>query len=167
MSSSKTKLHNRGDRTPVLWTAPHHRSLQSFSCMRGCNFPATQHRTNTQTDRGSKPMRLVTFIVVSDEALSKDPSISRKAPSKTSLFFTASLSCVITCCIAVSVDFPGWYANWYRCRCRSFVWGRTDVWETGSPNWIFEKFYEAWHHRRWFRRIGMRTRKELAEPRRL
>jgi hypothetical protein len=57
--------------------------------------------------------------VMSNEVQSKALSISGKAPSVVSLFFTTSPICVITWSSAVSVDLPGWYANWYRCRGRS------------------------------------------------
>jgi len=56
------------------------------------------------------PCCLAFFVMMSNEMLSKAPTISRKALSITSLFSTAYSLSVITWCGVVSVNFLGWLA---------------------------------------------------------
>lgn len=57
------------------------RSLQSFSCRCGCNFPDAQHGADPPTNHMPKPMLFSTFYYSLKRSTVRGPSTCRKAPS--------------------------------------------------------------------------------------
>jgi hypothetical protein len=64
-----------------------HRSLQSFSCRCGCNFPAAQHGADPTTNFMPNPMLFSKFYYSFKRGTVRGPSTRRKAPSAICLVF--------------------------------------------------------------------------------
>jgi len=114
MNLSTSRLHSKGNRMPHC-TQPLATDPSRFSAANTAVIflplsiePVHWHIV------APCPCRLASFVMMSNEVLSKAPSIFRNAPSVSSPFSTSSsihVSHMIRCSFA---GLPGWQENWYQ-----------------------------------------------------